>query len=572
MKLILRQYIEDLRERDELDAILPMLLSELGYHVLSRPGRGARQDGVDVAAVGPDPQDNNKTKLFLFLIKSGDLTRKAWSGSPQSVHASLDEIIECYIPSRISQEHINLKIVICVCIGGVTRETVVRNWTGYQQKNSTEQISFQEWNSDKLANLLLTGLLKHELLPQNLRMAFQKSIAMLDEPDIAYNYMAGLMNGLRNNQGDDTTTLTRLRQLYVCLWVLFVWAREAGNLDAPYRASELALLHAWDICHPQMEKNNSNSRKCNEVIDQLFKLYMIIAAELLDGKIGQYSNKKYALSMAVNTNSSVDVNLALYEFLGRVSLFGLWKHWMARNIQEVKERREILKLRDQSLNNAIGMINANPGICSPIRDDFAIEIALFMMLANACDRLVDVSGFLIDMAYRLKLSISTRGGYPLANVAYHDLIDRPIDRSEEFFKNNTKGSILYPLLVSWLDALGQEKARGAISDTIKEHMEHCTQQVWMPDKNTDRYFWSGGQDHGIAIAGLDLTTNRQAYGDVLEKACEDYPQIKDISAIKTGFWPMLLLACRHHRMPIPPQLWYWVERHSPKDQSPKTGS
>ena len=50
MKLILKQYLSSLKERGELDAILPDLLSQLGLNVFSRPGRGTRQDGVDVGS------------------------------------------------------------------------------------------------------------------------------------------------------------------------------------------------------------------------------------------------------------------------------------------------------------------------------------------------------------------------------------------------------------------------------------------------------------------------------------------------------------------------------------------
>src|SRR2546425_632665 len=52
MKLIIREYLGSLRERGELDAILPDLLSQMGLNVYSRPARGTRQDGVDVGAVG----------------------------------------------------------------------------------------------------------------------------------------------------------------------------------------------------------------------------------------------------------------------------------------------------------------------------------------------------------------------------------------------------------------------------------------------------------------------------------------------------------------------------------------
>lgn len=40
MKLLLSDYVGSLKERGELDAILPDLLSELGFHVI-----GARGDG-----------------------------------------------------------------------------------------------------------------------------------------------------------------------------------------------------------------------------------------------------------------------------------------------------------------------------------------------------------------------------------------------------------------------------------------------------------------------------------------------------------------------------------------------
>lgn len=74
MKLLLKQYLASLNERDELDVILPDIMSEVGYTVISRPKRGTTQYGVDVAATGPHPETGEKA-LFLLSIKSGNLTR-----------------------------------------------------------------------------------------------------------------------------------------------------------------------------------------------------------------------------------------------------------------------------------------------------------------------------------------------------------------------------------------------------------------------------------------------------------------------------------------------------------------
>src|SRR6476646_8466935 len=103
MKLLIRDYVASLKERQELDAILPDLLSELGFNVISRPGRGTAQRGVDVAAIGKD------SKVYLFTVKPGDLTRQEWDGTSQKLRSSLNEIIDDYIPTRIPAAYRGLK-------------------------------------------------------------------------------------------------------------------------------------------------------------------------------------------------------------------------------------------------------------------------------------------------------------------------------------------------------------------------------------------------------------------------------------------------------------------------------
>lgn len=97
MKLVFKQYVAALRERDELDVVLPDLLSELGYNVISRPGKGTDQAGVDVLAVGPATVSGEK-KLYAFTIKKGDLTRNDWDQTNQSLVSSISDIIFNYFP------------------------------------------------------------------------------------------------------------------------------------------------------------------------------------------------------------------------------------------------------------------------------------------------------------------------------------------------------------------------------------------------------------------------------------------------------------------------------------------
>jgi hypothetical protein len=181
MKLMIREFLASLREREELDAILPDLLSELGYTIISRPRRGTRQHGVDIAAVGQD--DDGQRKVFLFSVKQGDLTRQDWDGTPQALRSSLNEIQDAYIPSRIPKKYQDLPVVICLCIGGEILEQVADVVNGYTSKCTTDRVAFDQWNGDRIAEFILAGILREEILPRALRSSFQKSVAMVDEPD-----------------------------------------------------------------------------------------------------------------------------------------------------------------------------------------------------------------------------------------------------------------------------------------------------------------------------------------------------------------------------------------------------
>lgn len=193
MKLILKEYLSSLKERDELDAILPDLLSELGLSVFSKPGRGTRQNGVDVAAFGS--LKGGEEKIFLFSIKSGDITRNTWDGEAlQSLRPSLNEIIDTYIPNRIPSHYKGKPIVICICFGGDIQEQAREQVEGYKKANSGKGFEFDEWNGDKLAELILSSFLREDLLPKNFQSALRKSLALLDEPEISFRHFSHLVH------------------------------------------------------------------------------------------------------------------------------------------------------------------------------------------------------------------------------------------------------------------------------------------------------------------------------------------------------------------------------------------
>ena len=82
---------------------------------------------------------------------------------------------------------------------------------------------------------------------------------MVDQPDVSYEHFTRLLFALRAQVVKDKDRVLVARQINICLWVLFVWGREIDNLEAPYRASELALLHAWDLLKPFIGKKGAQT-------------------------------------------------------------------------------------------------------------------------------------------------------------------------------------------------------------------------------------------------------------------------------------------------------------------------
>lgn len=562
MKLVVMHYLRSLRERDELDAILPDLLAESGFEVLTRPRRGTQQAGVDVAAVGPDPDHNGARSLFLFTIKSGDLTREHWDTGQQAVRPSINEILDDYIPNRIPPHLENLPIVICVCMGGEMRENIRAQWSGFCRKNEKAGVSFTDWNGDRLSNMILSGMLRAELIESENRGLFQKALAMLDQPDVAYRHFSHLLNVILIEPKNPTECTRQLRKAYLCLWILFVWARDADNLEAAYRASELVLLRSWPHCDPSRLPKSAIQEERLAHFDQVLKLHLSIADLLLVEKIGPFADKRYALSMAVNSRNAVDINIALFETLGRLSLHGLWLDAMSTGEDE-SFAQAMSGAADKVLSIAIGMLNGNPVLVAPIRDDFTIELALFMRLAGVRGRLSNVADYIRSMSDRLCYGLSVRRHYPTPTTDYRDLLAHPRNSSDEYFEEHTRAGILYTFVLAWLAMIGDQERAEHLRSTLLEHAPHMTHQVWIPDGRTDEVLWGGDRDHGLSVPSLPLNDSLDAVFSLLNRVIKEHPLDERISAVRNHLTPIFLMACRHYRMPVPPHVWQGQKRSSP---------
>lgn len=556
MKLVFRQYLASLRERNELDAVLPDLLSELGYTVISRPTVGTRQYGVDVAAVGVDT--DGKRKIFLFSIKQGDLTRADWDGNPQALRSSINDIIDVYIPTRIANAYKDLEIVICLCFGGEILEAVRDNFTQYTNSHTTDRISFAEWNGDYIAGLLVDGVLREQLVDKEKRSSFQKAVAMVDQPDVAYRHFSELVTAICGAKG--TTPRQRatiVRQVYICLWVLFVWARDAGNVEGAYRASELAILHAWNLVRDDIQASGKNAKDIGIAFGELVSLNHIICDELLE-KILPFVDAKHAVSVAVSSPAAADVSLKLFEVLSRTALRGLWHLWGESGDALVPQARGDWGNADahRIAEKLVLLIRNNPILLSPMTDaqsiDIGIALTFLTMMESWQPAAANYAAALID---RTTFAYRTHNVYPTIHGDYRSLIQHPRDQSDEHREAETKGSTLFPLLSVWASSLGKTKEAELLAKFDERFLGHCNTQFWLPADDTEDKIYIGDTYNGASLGRIPITSDGKKAIEMLDAECAGDTSFAALSAISLGHWPILVLACRHYRLPLPPNLW-----------------
>ena len=244
MRLVLREYLSMLKEAGELDDLLPDLLVAMGLDPLSRPIRGIRQFGVDVSAVGADPEDGRR-KLFLFVVKQGDITRSNWDTGEQSVRPSLNEIFDTYLHTQVRPEHKDLPKKIILTTNGELRQNVEPNWAGYARKHASDHSAYGElqlefWGADHLAILLEQYLLDEYLFPESAQKQIRKTIALADQNEEEPRFFYSLVEETLFQRGlpvDQTPSAQRKRQhalrlINLSLNIVFHWCRESGNFPS----------------------------------------------------------------------------------------------------------------------------------------------------------------------------------------------------------------------------------------------------------------------------------------------------------------------------------------------------
>ena len=564
LRLIVQEYLGMLKESQELDDLLPILLAAMRWENVSGAQRGARQYGVDPAAVGKD-QDGKK-KLFLFVIKSGDINRSTWISGPQAVRPSLDEIRDVYLPTHVPPEYKRLRKKVIVVTNGEMKQELQLTYSQYCSRwRSQMNAELSTWTGDTLAELIEQHLLDEFVFPASGRSALRRALSTLDNPALSVQHFEsffqsfcdiGRLKGFTHARKRKEVVKT-LRSCALGLAIYRRWAEAEGNLSPALLASERAVLIAWDFLRRSSCVSDRSSIKAYA---RVFVGLLEVAGDYAL-KLTPYYTTDHALASIYHDN--IFVNDTVFDQLGKLGLYGtIWTVLAeAENDELAKESAnryaELLK----------ALLNTHTISNGPCYDNHAIDIALAMMLLVRSGNASTAKEWLNRLINRIGLGKKFGRHFPIDSDSFADLLAIRITGEMEPEKLATMSSLI-PLLAQLCAAFDSEADYKNLRTNLLPLFPGITLQVWYPDSKFEELLVHGRahMESGVALAPYLLLENFEEYKSKALSMPPGAADVGDFDFAKHGVAWLPLTFCRHYRCPVP--IWYFKPTDQSKESRP----
>ncbi|GAB61820.1 MAG: hypothetical protein DWB56_07930 [Candidatus Jettenia sp.] len=554
MKLIIREYLEMLKESKGLDALIPDLLLAMDIQPLSKAQIGVRQYGVDIKAVGKD-EDGIK-KVFLIIVKQGNIGRSDWDNNEQSIRPTLNEIKDIYLVSHIEKEYEDLTKKIILCTNGNLKQEVELNWKGYKERSSIpNKLEYDFWNGDKLSILIEKYFFDEFLFPNEIRVNIRKSIALLGEEDYNPKYFYNLLDRILFNSDfseEKTHSIQKKRNkafrlINLCLHVLFYWAKDSDNLKPALFVSERTILLCWE------HLRKFNLTQDEKYLDYYFKIYKTFLKIANEYFLKIQANCHTLDGLSGYGTHFIEESLLIFEQIGILSIIGIVSLQIS-----IHEQDESLKSYINTIvSSLIALIKNNQASNSPCYDSHSIDICLAIYLLSLAGHKQFIENWIKDIISHIASSYHYVGKYfPVSTDSFDDLVSLNI--SNKINKEKLMGlSTLLPILAQWCVCLDLKEAYNYIKRTIKDAFLFVNLQLWYPDEETDNYLYktNAAYQSGSTEVRIELPDSLEELKNKFQKVQVNTIEPNKISSLRSGIPALDLIASRHFRTPVMPFYW-----------------
>ena len=369
---VIRDYLESLKEDDELDYIFPILLESMGFRVVATPrnSKGQPQFGKDVVAIGLD--ENGVKHRWFFELKGNaakdidDRTFNCKDGLRESLYAALDaDYSDSSIPGFNS-----LPVKIVFVHNGILKENTRVQFNGFIKKHFIDD-NFERWGIEKLTNLFYKFLFDECLYRDNESYSLVKRIlVMYDAPGWEPTDFGKLVDVQLKNcikKISNRKLSQHFSAVNLLLAILYKEGKEINNLLPVKRCSDVAVLKVWSW----ILENKKNNKKVLRLFSKIVELHLKIYGSYLNKLIPLASQYKGLYMFGGTETERIFYPLRCFDFISDL----IYYQCAVRNYI-VKENRA--NFDNEGLKLVLRIIKSNSGFDMPLLDTNSIPI-LFIL-------------------------------------------------------------------------------------------------------------------------------------------------------------------------------------------------
>lgn len=560
MKLVIAEFLRTLRERDELDRLLPDLLIEMGYMPLARPQTGNRQFGVDLAVRGTNPR-TGIDELLLAVIKKGDIGRTEWDGGDQSVRQSINEILDVYLKSHVEPQDRDKAVHIVVITNGELKQVILASWCGFIS-DVQPRANVEFWGVDQLAELIETYLLDEHVFRDDDRKQLRRALALsgdldYDRRDLHRLFLRTLglssTGELETPQKSGKAMLKALRIVSLSAHAYASWSLAEGDAKQGLRGMERALLWSWHRL--QLSDGATRKEAMAEAFGMLWQGYLAACKNYFE-RVQPHCYTEDAL-LGYGGDSS-ELSVIAFELIGTLATIGL-SQLLVRSTDE--EELELRRGQSRIVADALVSLIGNNGICSsPCLDRHSQDITLALTLLLLSDHVDDAINWLKRLVRNIDYSYKAKKFVPICTDSLDDLPEDSGWNGESASERLMDTSWTLATLAGWSAILVQDDHYELLAKECRESYPEVCVQLWHPDEALYKrlYFGNAHFDCGASEAPIDLPEYASAWRDHIRIIlASDQAAIVEASPAGCAGLPVLdLIACRHFSTPVAPVFWY----------------
>lgn len=513
---VISEYLESLKEDNELDYIFPILLESMGFQIVSTPknSKGQSQYGKDIVAIGKN-EKGRKCKWYFELKGNAakDITDRTFNcqdGVRESILAAKDvEFQGSSIPGFNE-----LPTIIVFVHNGILHENTRPHFEGFIKREFPNG-GFERWGINTLTNLFSKYLFDECLYRDEVSYRLVKRIlVMYDAPGWDVSEFEKLVDTqlsfCPSNRSQSRILSKCFSSVSLMLAILLKEGQRYNNFLPAKRASDIAVLKVWGWI---LRNNKTQNQKILSLFRKIVAVHLEIYTKYLD-KLIPLATQYKGLYMANGLQSErVLYPLRCFDFISDLIYYHFaMREWVpADQIQRLDEHVTRLVLR---------IINSNSGFDVPLLDTNSIPILLIIKyLTSFAPADEEVSSTIVGWIFRMVVNIIIRKNdnnmFPELYGNRRALAKSVFSKSYDYHDDS---SLLLPIMTELLHWIKADEMYKKLYELIMK--ENTNLQVAYPIDSPDLeiHLFSGSLYNEMAVeTGIKLPKDLKDLPNFIQK-------------------------------------------------------